>query len=631
MFFVSADLARSSVLPIFLYLIVGACGMVLSLGPVVFGEPLGFWALTSLVPLILLYLIRPKPKQLSIPSLMFFLERQGRSKVANFFKQVTKDWLFLIQLLILFLLAVPFSSPYTVVQHDITAESTVIVLDVSASSQVRESGGSRFEIGLAKAKEALGSKNTVVLAKDVPLVGVQGVSVADALKYLNSVHPRDTSTRLGESILLAGELLQGHEGRVVVISDFVNTAGVDAQTAMAVLRGKKVVVDAVSTASSKGNVGFTGVEVRPDTTSVLVRNFNLDSVSVSVSAGDFVKPLQIPSLGTEVVSFVTPPGKTEVKLSPSDDFPLDNVAYISAPIQSKTKVLYITSNASVFLKTALLSIPSVELTMAQLPIIPEGDFDVYIVHDVKPIEILAGSLRALEKKAQEGKTVIVHGQEDSSLIDYEGLLPVKLGNTERKAPVGVRQSQAYTQNMEFGRLDHFFGASLVDENALSVLSAYDTPLLVVSPRGKGNVVWFGLIEVWSDFKLSPDFPIFWSEFLKAVTGAQDVALLNYKTGSTLLLNKPQTVRGPEGSSRLASVSMERQGFYELEDRTIAANLANEFESAISPMKQEAVPASSFELRAVREARNIPIDLYLIAAAFVLLFFELWYVKKRGDV
>ncbi|MCX6709004.1 MAG: BatA domain-containing protein, partial [Candidatus Woesearchaeota archaeon] len=139
--------------------------MPLSLGPISIGNQAGLWALLVLVPLIILYLIRPKPKLISIPSLMFFLKSSGARKLTSFLRQITHDWLFIIQLLLLIGLALTFSHPFTTYDHDVTASNTVIVLDVSASSQTVEGARSRFDLSVAQAKKVLGVKNTVILAK----------------------------------------------------------------------------------------------------------------------------------------------------------------------------------------------------------------------------------------------------------------------------------------------------------------------------------------------------------------------------------------------------------------------------------------------------------------------------------
>ncbi|MFB6198625.1 MAG: BatA domain-containing protein, partial [Halobacteriaceae archaeon] len=77
-----------------------------------FLQPYGLYGLLSAIPLILLYLIRPKPKEQEIPSLMFFLKEQGVEREKNFFKRFSKDLLFWLQLLILITLSIAAAKPY---------------------------------------------------------------------------------------------------------------------------------------------------------------------------------------------------------------------------------------------------------------------------------------------------------------------------------------------------------------------------------------------------------------------------------------------------------------------------------------------------------------------------------------
>ncbi len=215
--------------------------MALSLGPVSFGNPSGLWALLGLVPLIILYLIRPRPKQVQIPSLMFFLKSTGTRKLSSFLRHFTKDWLFLIQLFALLALSLTFSEPVTKYQHDITASNTVIVLDASASSQTQEGIRTRFALEVAEAKKVLGQKNTVILAKDAPFLALKDATPEETTRFLNALSPKSTVSRIGEAVILAGETIP--EGRVVVISDFINTAGQDPEIAKKVLESKGLVVD----------------------------------------------------------------------------------------------------------------------------------------------------------------------------------------------------------------------------------------------------------------------------------------------------------------------------------------------------------------------------------------------------
>ena len=112
--------------------------MAVNLGPFSVENPYGIYSLLSIIPFIILYLIKPKPKIMTIPSLMFLIKMSGANKITSFFKQLIKDWLFFLQLLAILLSILIISQPALTYLHDITSSNTIIVLDVSASMQTRE-------------------------------------------------------------------------------------------------------------------------------------------------------------------------------------------------------------------------------------------------------------------------------------------------------------------------------------------------------------------------------------------------------------------------------------------------------------------------------------------------------------
>ena len=58
----------------------------------------GLYALAALVPLIIIYLIKPKPKKREIPALMFLLKERTKSTFRSFFRNIMRDWLLLLQI-----------------------------------------------------------------------------------------------------------------------------------------------------------------------------------------------------------------------------------------------------------------------------------------------------------------------------------------------------------------------------------------------------------------------------------------------------------------------------------------------------------------------------------------------------
>jgi hypothetical protein len=597
------------------------------------GNTLGLLGLLSLVPLIIIYLIRPKPKQVIIPSLMFFMKSTGATKLTSFLKQFLRDWLFLLQFLIIFLLASTLAQPFVNYLHDITAENTVIVLDVSASSQAIEDGKTRFDTAVDKARSLLGAKNTIILAKDVAQIGVQDVDVQDATEYLNTVQPKDTASRIGDAVILAGEVLSGKEGRVVVISDFINTAGQDPHIAKAVVETRGIVVDFINTAGEehRTNIGIIDLLVEPTTTTVYVKNFEPRQQNVRVSINEGAKELSLPARSIETFTIITPPGITKISLNVQDDFPIDNTVFVSSPSGAKTKALLIANNQSIFLKNALLASGDIELTTAEPPIIPKEEFDVYLIQGINKEAVLPGTFEDILRRAEQGASVVVLAQEDSDRMDYKGLLPAELGGRAEGNFITIEQLNKFTKNIDFGSVQYYFSSTL-KPNALSLLSVDQRPLVAIGRKGAGKLAYYGILEKASDFHFAPGYPIFWTEFMRFLTDQQDVRNLNYKTGDTLILDSLQRIETPTRVTKKSAIIFEDSGIYKFEDgRTIAVNLLNERESDINFNTSIGTKSTEFELEPVKEPRKFDFELPMLLASLILVFVELLYIKTRGVV
>src|SRR3989344_2069433 len=105
-----------------------------------FLNPPGIYGLLSLIPLILLYLIRPRPLKKIIPSLMFLVRQTRMSNKESFFRNFLKDWLIIIQILALILLSLALARPFILGTVTSSNEHVVIVLDSSASMQATKDG-----------------------------------------------------------------------------------------------------------------------------------------------------------------------------------------------------------------------------------------------------------------------------------------------------------------------------------------------------------------------------------------------------------------------------------------------------------------------------------------------------------
>lgn len=589
----------------------------------------GLLALLSIVPLIILYLIRPRPKLMTIPSLMFFMQTSGSNRLTSFLKNFVRDLLFLMQLLTLLILSTAVAKPYTNYQYDITAKNTVIVLDVSASMQTIENGRTRLEIAIDKAKDVLGGKNSIVLAKEVPFAALRDADYSDANEFLKALKPKATPSRIGDAIILAGELLSG-EGRVVVISDFINTGGQDPETAKGVLTSKGLVVDFIDvTSEERSNVGFVGVKPEKEQVTTYIKNFDRITRTIQLTAGETKKVLELPPGYAENFVFKPQEGITKVTIEPKDDFPLDNELFVSAPTRKKVNALLITNQESVFIKNALIASGDVEVTVAEPPVVPKTGFDVYVVHNVDMDKVLPGTFEDIAGKVKEGASVVVHAQERSDTINYQGLSPVKIGPPGDRTTLFVEHVNQFTKNIDFGGVEFYYTAEL--EDGITLVSAEQDPVVAISTLGRGKRMYYGIVEKASEFKFSPEYPIFWTELMYYLTGQQNIKNLNYKTSDTLILDRESEVQTPTKTVKQSEIILEEQGIYTLPDRQVAVNLADEMESSINSNISIGVKSTEFELKPVTEKRKFLFERAFLWAAMALLLIETIYIKKRGDV
>ena len=82
----------------------------------------------------------------------------------------------------------------------------------------------------------------------------------------------DTSSEIGSAILYAGDII--NEGKVIVISDFINTEGPSPIKAKNILEGRAIVVDLIQIGTDQKNVGFVDADIQEDSTTIFIKNYN---------------------------------------------------------------------------------------------------------------------------------------------------------------------------------------------------------------------------------------------------------------------------------------------------------------------------------------------------------------------
>ncbi len=599
-----------------------------------FLEPRGLWTALALLPLILLYLIRPKPRLERIPSLLFILKDLGKDNTRSFFRNFLRDPLLILQLLFLLLLIAAAAKPYITIPRTALASHTILIIDTSASTQADD----RFEHIIAIARDHLGKENTIILAQARPETIGERLSVRRAEKLLETLEPTDTTTDLTGALQLASTLA-APETIVEVISDFNPTTGdPDYDTAADALEALGATVNYHPVTSDGSNLGITDLRVGPTRSSVWIKNYDRRPRTTTLRIAGNDQELLLAKGETKRVDFETPTGTAELHLLTDDVLAVDNTAYLSTPEKTTIRLLIITNDKEGVEQSKLLvaldvlgrNFPtSYDLTYAEPPKLPTLDFDAYLIWNANLDFLLPGHIRNLKERVQDGAALIFLDQHNLFSIDWQGLLPVEaVNNSAGTRATIIPEPHSLTTDIEFGQVPSYRRVKAAPDTTILAKTAHD-PIIVLGTNGKGSTLYYGLPDD-SSFTTNPSYPIFWRRTFDLLTHRPNLATLNRRTGDLLVFPRRTTVRLPSGATQeTALLSLDHAGFYQLPDRIIAANLLSDREGALEP--------HNLTRRAGNEAGEttdrVPYELTdtLLLAALTLLFLEVLYLKYRGDL
>ncbi len=580
---------------------------------------LGLYAFLSLIPLIILYLIKPKPVEKIVPSLMFLIKNQKNAIKNSFFQKLLRNMVFLLQLLALSIMAFSIASPYITTSEAVASQNTIIVIDASASSQAINNGRTRFESSLDIAKDYLQGKINIIIASSSPETILEDGSKNQALSLLQTLEPKDTKTNIESALYEAESILADRNGRIIVISDFIVDDINELIKAKRILSSKGINVEFISTWNKAENIGIIGFDIDKQNMAAYVKNFNDNDAEITAAIIKEESTLEtkskiITAHSTEIFDFETPAGISKIVINSNDNFKLDNTAYISAPLKKQTDVLLITNAKTSYLMKALQSSKDINLKITEPPIIQGIESnEIIIINSIDGNLILPGTLEEISREVENGKSLIITAQDDINQIGISWILPVELNekanNTKACAKVINEFTKQFENNKCFATVKTYFKA-IPKENTISIIEADDSsPLVALGKSGKGNLVYYGIIDGQADFKTQTSYPIFWNELLSFLAEAGDINDYNFRIDE-----KP---------------SIDKAGIYENGNK-IAINLFDEDESDVS-RETISFDNEDFVSGISEEKVVLNLDIYLIIFAIIIMLFEIFYIKMRGDL
>jgi hypothetical protein len=593
-----------------------------------FLSPTGLAALAVVVPLVLLYLVRPDPERVVLPTFRFLTEEAGRERTNPFLARLRRSLLLLLQVATVAALALALASPYVLVAEEETVSETVLVVDASASMQTATGDGTRFGRAVATAREELTGATTVVVAGAEARVALRAGTRTEAERTLDALEPTGAPGDLATAVRTATSVA-GEEARVLVLSDFADDSEWSDAVRAARARGLRVALRQFG-GGGADNVGvvdrsFSGTEV-----TLSVRNFGDAPATRTLALGPRTERLELAPGDVTTVTLPVPAGGGVARLSPADSFPVDDAVAVGAPQDATVDVLLVTSDRNRYLATALELVEPTELTVVDpLDPVDASEYDVVVFSNVDDDDLLRGNVQAAREVLEAGGGVAVQAQE-RQVPKLGDLLLVAPQSIKENPDVGEVADDPLTRGLTFPPPSRYVAGPLREGRPL-VRLADGSPLLAVADRGAGRVLYFGYMESGSSFKFDYQYPIFWKRAVFHLAGREPLSALNERAGGRLTFGAETTVATPSGEVTATTVRLDEVGFYDVGDRRYGVGLLNPAESAVAVEPLEARSDATAEPRS--ESRQVPRELTWVAAlgAVALVLGELGFLRRRGDL
>ncbi|WP_436924725.1 DUF7408 domain-containing protein [Halosimplex amylolyticum] len=592
----------------------------------VFLTPLGLAAALVAIPIVVLYLIRPDPDRVELPTLRFLADEQRQRATTPLFERIARSLLLLIQILAVLLLAGSLAAPYVPVEERAVVEETVLVVDTSASMATTDDGRTRLDRALAAADEEVTTRTSVVTTDGSGQVALRRGPPSAARETLQGLEATDAPGDLRGAIAQARALAD--EGvRVVVLSDFAGEEWRDAVTGLRA-RGLSVTLRQFD-GGGDANVGFVDRRFSQSEVTLSVKNFGDESVTRTVRLGDRTEEVDLAAGDVGTVTFPVPAGTSEARLSPGDDFATDDVVPVAAPEDPTVDVLVLTNDRNRYLTTALSLLDQVDLTVENPPTTVEDEYDVIVYSNVDADSLLPGNVEAGRTVLAEGGGVAVQAQEE--MPDRLGdLLLLEPDGTDTSPTIRATTETDLTEGIDFQPPDEYLTGSLRSGETLVELRD-GTPLLATDRRDAGRLLYYGYIEERSSFKYNYQYPVFWKRAVFHLAGREPLAALNRETGDTVQFGADR-VQGPSGRLAGPAVTLREVGVYSTDGRVRGAALLDERESAVDvePLSARTGPTGNITRQ---ETRTVPqrVTEYAALAALLVALAEIGYLRRRGEL
>ncbi len=618
-----------------------------------FLAPVGFAALAIAIPILLLYMLRLRRREVLISSTFLWRQVVQDTEANTPWQRLRRNLLLFLQLLILLLLALALARPFITVPT-ISAGKIALLVDASASMTATDVGESRFAAALEQARQIVNNMNpqdiiSLIRVADIaePLTSYTADKnelrrAIDAMTVSQGAADWDTALTLAAAGAAGAEHFS-----IVMITD----GGVGAAASLPANIPQPIYVPV---GESANNIGITALATRAlagqapqlfaqvtnygDASADISLVIRLDDVLRLSRSGSIPPRSQLPIPFGEPITepFETLSATLTFDNDIEDFLELDNHAWAVQNEINTRRVYYVSSNENLFLEQALRSLPGVQTFRgnAENRSLPGEAFDLYVFDNWLPNSLPAGDM------------LIVNPPNSTSLFT----VGAQLEATDEIAVADEESAIASFVDLDEMSLLQYRAVSA--DWARTLFQAEEGAILLAGETNARQIAILPFDLRDSNLPLLIAWPVLMANLMDWFSPADIVSLPDgLSVGDVLMISPPllaESIRitTPDGSvrelpatgDRVAFANTEQLGLYRLEivqdgevtsAQSFAVNLFGAGESDIKPLPEAELQLGGGMVAAAADEQlgTQEFWMWLALAALLLLAIE-WVVYHR---
>jgi hypothetical protein len=614
-----------------------------------FLTPLAFLGALLAIPIILLYMLRLRRREMLVSSTYLWQQILQDNEANTPWQRLRRNLLLFLQLLILLFLVLALARPFVVVPA-VGAGQIALLLDASASMNATDvNGNTRLEQAKSRAQEivdTLGSDDTMTVIRVAEVPEVLAPATNDSIILRNAINGAQPSQAAADWVaaltLAAGEGRNAEDFDVVIISDGnlgdprrLPTISGEVRYVPVGRSSSNVAITALATRTLPGerpqlfaqitNFGDQDTDVIFD---LRVDNELFTAERYAIPAGQSV-PLISQALpadyGTLQAGLTLPAGSTV-----PDYLAQDNTAWTVSSGAGARRVLVMTPN-NLFLEQVLRSLPSVDAVRGNLDRpLPTTEYDLYIFDSYLPDTLPDGDMLIINPP--RSMPLFTLGPESNQTDN-----PTVATSDPRMAFVDFDNVNI----LSFRPVSADWAEPLITAQGGTLLAAGDVDGQQVA------VLSFDLHN--SDLPLQITWPVLMANLIEWYTPRDVLTATSLKVGDSVVVRPPfeaeiVRVTHPDGSEHTLPVDRDtlvyagtgQPGIYQLDvlaggeviqSAPFAVNLFDASESDITPQAQIALGGATVGEAQEEELGQREFWPWAALLALLILLVE-WYAYHR---